>query len=150
MNTEMKIACVKALAADDWKKADRQRLNEVVEFLNICEQPERWKLLEAVTGHLLVEETDLPARAALLNLRIEALAETGRAKDALALAEKSYAAFAKVPTQLVTLKLADRLIATNAKPIWFDTARKKFTSPIFQALSYQGKAWHGNENGLRL
>src|SRR5262249_10372590 len=99
-------AAVRALASDDWKKADRQRLNEVVEFLTICERPERWKLLEAITGHLLANETDLAAKATLLNLRIEALAEIGRATDALALAEKSFPEFAKVPSQLVTLKLA--------------------------------------------
>lgn len=97
---------VRALGNDDWKKADRQRLNEMIEFLTICEQPTRWKLLEAVTGHLLVTETDLTARATLLTLRIEALAEVGRAADALALAEKSYAELAKVPTQLVQLELA--------------------------------------------
>ncbi len=99
-------AAVEALASDEWKKADKQRLNEVIEFLTICERPERWKLLEAVTGHLLTSETDLPARANLLALRVEALAEIGRASDAVALAEKSFAEFAKVPTQLVTLKLA--------------------------------------------
>ncbi len=98
-------AAVRALATDDWKKAGRQRLNEVVEFLTICEQPERWKLLEAVTGHLLATETDLTAKATLLNLHIEAMAEGGRASDALALAEKSFPEFAKLPSQLVTLKL---------------------------------------------
>ncbi len=99
-------AAVRALNSDDWKKADRQRLNEVVEFLTICERPERWKLLEAVTGHLLATETDLAAKATLLNIRIEALGEIGRANDALALAEKSFPEFVRVPTQLVTLKLA--------------------------------------------
>jgi tetratricopeptide (TPR) repeat protein len=98
-------ACVRALAADDWKKAERQHLNEMVEFLTICEQPERWKLLEAVTGHLLASETDLAAKAALVNLRVEALAEIGRSKEALELAEKSFADFTKLPAQLVSLKL---------------------------------------------
>jgi tetratricopeptide (TPR) repeat protein len=98
-------SAVRALASDDWKKAGRQRLNEMIEFLTICEQPERWKLLEEVTGHLLATETDLTAKATLLNLRIEALAEVGRASDALALAEKSFPEFSRVPTQLVTLKL---------------------------------------------
>lgn len=97
---------VRALAADDWKKAERQRLNEVIEFLTICERPERWKLLEAVTGHLLESETDRPARANLLALRVEALAEIGRPRDALALAEKSFDQFKKLPTQRVILQLA--------------------------------------------
>jgi tetratricopeptide (TPR) repeat protein len=99
-------AAVRALASDDWTRAGRQRLNEMVEFLSVCERPERWKLLEAVTAHLLATETDLTTKATLLNLRIEALAEVGRASDALALAEKSYAEFARLPTQLVTLELA--------------------------------------------
>jgi tetratricopeptide (TPR) repeat protein len=99
-------AAVRALNSDDWKKADRQRLNEVVEFLTICERPERWKLLEAITGHLLADETDRAARATLLNIRIEALGEVGRSDDALALANNSFAEYAKLPTQLATLKLS--------------------------------------------
>ncbi len=99
-------AAVRALASDNWQKADRQRLNEAVEFLSVCEQPERWPVLEALTGQLLTTETDLTARATLLTLRIEALAEVGRASDALALADKSFPEFAKVPSQLVTLQLA--------------------------------------------
>jgi tetratricopeptide (TPR) repeat protein len=99
-------AAVQALESDDWKKADRQRLNEMIEFLTICEQPQRWKLLEAVTAHLLATETDLPAKATELALRIEALAELGRATDALTLAERSLPEFTKAPSQLVTLKLA--------------------------------------------
>jgi tetratricopeptide (TPR) repeat protein len=99
-------SAVRALESDDWKKADRQRLNEMIEFLTICEQPQRWKLLEAVTAHLLTTETDLPAKGTELALRIEALAELGRATDALALADKSYAEFTKAPSQLATLKLA--------------------------------------------
>lgn len=99
-------AAVEALAADDWKKADRQRLLEVIEFLTICERAERWKLLEAVTGQLLVTETDLAAKASLLVTRIEALAETGKSAEALALAEKSFPEYVKLPSQLVMLKLA--------------------------------------------
>ena len=121
-------AAVRSLAADDWKKAPRQRLNEVVEFLSICEQPDRWKLMEAVTGHLLADEADLPAKATLLAQRIEALAEIGRTTDALALAEKSLPEFAKVPTQLVTLKLA----AANV----YHKQMKDFTqaSKLYKAL----------------
>ena len=52
--------------------------------------------------------------------------------------------------KFVALKVADRLIAANAKPIWLDAVRKKLTGPIGQALAHQGKAWHGNENGLGL
>jgi tetratricopeptide (TPR) repeat protein len=106
-------AAVRALESDDWKKADRQRLNEMIEFLTICEQPERWKLLEAVTSHLLATETDLPAKGTELALRIEALAELGRATDALALAEKSLPEFTKAPSQLVTLKLAAASVYHN-------------------------------------
>ncbi len=52
--------------------------------------------------------------------------------------------------KFVALEVADRLIATNAKPIWFDAVRKKLTGPIFQALSDQCEAWHGYKNGLGL
>ena len=52
--------------------------------------------------------------------------------------------------KFVALKVADRLIAANTKPIWFDAVGKKLTGPIGQALAHQGEAWHGNENGLGL
>lgn len=97
---------IQSLASEDWRKADRQRLNEMFEFLLISEQPDRWALLESVAGHLLQTETDLKVKATLLEARIQALAELGRASEALQLADKSFAEFAKVPNLLVTLKLA--------------------------------------------
>jgi hypothetical protein len=52
--------------------------------------------------------------------------------------------------KFVALKVADRLIAANTKPIWLDAMGKKLTGPIGQALADQREAWHGNENGLGL
>src|SRR5262249_30023572 len=99
-------AAVKSLGSEDWKKADRQRLSEMLEFLLICEQPDRWPLLDSLAAHLLQTEMDLKVRATLFEARIQALAELGRASEALQLAEKALPEFAKVPNLLVTLKLA--------------------------------------------
>jgi tetratricopeptide (TPR) repeat protein len=77
------------------------------EFLLVCEQPDRWPLLEKVAGHLLEQkELDLAIRASLLNARVEALAEMGRADDAIRLADRSLPDFAKVPSLQVGLQLA--------------------------------------------
>ena len=70
---------VKALAAMDWKKLDRFRIQQMFAYLIVCQQPERWGLLAAVTEHLLAQKDfDLQFRAQLSAARLEALAQLGK------------------------------------------------------------------------
>src|SRR5260370_358357 len=84
-----------------WYKRSRPRPRS-----SVLASTERSKALEAVTGHLLRDESERVASATLLNIDVEALGENGKSEEALALATKPSAEFAKLPTQLATLKLS--------------------------------------------
>ncbi len=61
-----------------------QRLNQVFNFLRICEQPNRWPSMERVCRRLLEEENlDLQYRTQLHAVLMEAMARQGRAREAL-------------------------------------------------------------------
>jgi tetratricopeptide (TPR) repeat protein len=98
---------VQVLAASDWKQLGPERIHQMFDFLLACEQPQRWALLEGVARHMLAEaDLDRPLRARAHAALWEALAEQGRAREALTLVEPAVREFAKVPTLQVTVKLA--------------------------------------------
>ena len=102
---------VKVLDKMDWKKLDLNRLRQIFAFLQICEQPNRWPLMEAVTQHLLAQkDLDLEVRNQIITARMEALTQLNRAAEALKLAEQSMAEFAKTPVLQVRLQLSVALI----------------------------------------
>ena len=99
--------CVRSLSASDWKKANPQRLNDMLAFLLTCEQPERWPLLDALTQRLLEQkDLDPKVREQLIATRMEALAFTGHAKEALQLAEQALPDFAKIPSLKIHIQIA--------------------------------------------
>lgn len=101
-------AVVKTLAGLDWKKFDAERLSQMVEFLLVSEQPERWPLLEKIAKHLLPDkELEPKLRITLHTALMEALAEQGKAQEALKLVEPAVAEYAKQPIMQVTLKLLE-------------------------------------------
>lgn len=83
---------IQALAATDWKKWQPERVRQLYAFLTVCEQnePARWKLLDAVTEHLMAQK-DLEAedRTDLATARMEALANLGKTREALKLGEQA-------------------------------------------------------------
>lgn len=98
---------VKTLEATDWKKLDIARIRELFAFLSVCEQPDRWKLLEQVSSHLLEQKGEnLDFRSQLWTARLEALAHLGKAGEALKLAETVTPEFAKVPALHVRIQMA--------------------------------------------
>ncbi len=98
---------VKYLAGMEWKKMDLPRIQQMFAFLVLCEQPERWALLDRVAEHLLKEkELDLQYRAQLYTARMQALAHLGKATEALKLGEKVLPEFAKVASLKVGIQLA--------------------------------------------
>jgi hypothetical protein len=99
-------AAVKALAGMDWKKLDPQWVNQMFEFLLVCEQPERWPLLEAVARHLLARKDQDPKLRVLLHTGLlQAMAEQGRGKEALKLVEPALEEFARLPSLQVAVQL---------------------------------------------
>lgn len=98
---------VKTLGQMEWQKLDPARQREIFAFLQVCEQPERWPMLDEVAQHLLARAgLDLETKSQLYVARLEALTNTGRATDALKLAEKVAPEFAKAPALEVRLRLA--------------------------------------------
>ncbi len=97
---------VSAIEAMEWQKLDSARIREIFAYLQICEAPNRWPLLDRVTQHLLAEKgLDLESRTQFITARMEALTQVGKAAEALKLAEASAADFAKTPVLQVRLQL---------------------------------------------
>ncbi len=104
-------SAVNTLTAMDWKKFDTPRIREVFTFLTICEQPNRWPLLDQVAQHLLtLKDVDLETRSQFLTARMDALTKQGKAAEALKLAEQATPDFAKTPVLQVRLQLSAALI----------------------------------------
>jgi len=105
---------VQALEGMDWKKLDAIQKRELFTFLTICEQPNRWKLLDEVAQHLLEQKEDnLDFKSQLYAARMEALAHLGKAADALKLAEQVRPQFKKTPVLEVRIQLAVAAIHQN-------------------------------------
>ena len=102
---------IDALAAMEWKKLDVLTVRQIFSFLQLCNQPNRWPLLDAVAQHLLSQkDLDLEFRSQLYLARLDALTEMGRAADALKLAESVRLEFAKTPALLVRIQLGTAAI----------------------------------------
>lgn len=83
---------IKTLAATAWQKWEPERVRQLYAFLIVCEQnrPERWALLDAVSAHLLAQkELEAEERLELTTTRMEALANLGKAREALKLGEQA-------------------------------------------------------------
>ena len=102
---------VDALAAMQWQKLGVEKVRQIFSFLQMCNQPNRWALLDAVAQHLLGQKDfDLEFRSQLYLARVEALTQLGRAADALKLAEQVRPEFAKTPALLVRIQLGTAAI----------------------------------------
>lgn len=102
---------VEALAAMDWKRLGTERVRELFTFLQVCEQPNRWPLLEQVATFLLEQPGfDRETRTLLVTARMESLAQQGRAAEALKYAAEVQPEFAKTPALLVRVQLATAAI----------------------------------------
>lgn len=104
---------VEAVAASNWKQLDEVRLNQLVEFLLVCGAGNRWPLAEQVAGFLLARPAasqDPQVRATLYALRMQALAELGRAREALTLVAPAGREFAKLPGPRVQVQMAEAVV----------------------------------------
>lgn len=90
---------VETLSAANLERMSVPQLNSVFDFLLICEQPNRWPLLERVC-RLLLSKPGLDVKyRVLLNTRLmESLASQGRSDEALRLMEPALAEVARVQT----------------------------------------------------
>ncbi len=97
---------VAALAAMPWQKLDATQVRQIFAFLQVCNQPNRWALLDAVAQHLLAQpDVDREFRAQLYLARLEALTELGKAGEALKLAAAAQPEFAKTPALQVRVQI---------------------------------------------
>lgn len=97
---------IEALESMEWQKLDVGRIREVFTFLQICQQANRWPLLDRVTQHLLAQkDLDREIRTQLVLARMDSLTQQGKAAAALKFAEESAADFAKTPVLQVRLQL---------------------------------------------
>ncbi|MBM3993737.1 MAG: PKD domain-containing protein [Planctomycetes bacterium] len=100
-------AAIEAIEAMEWHKLDPSRVREIFSFLQICEQPNRWPLMDEIAKHLLAQkELDLDSRVQFIAGRMEALTNQGKAADAFKLAETVALDYAKTPVLQVRLQLA--------------------------------------------
>lgn len=98
---------VHTMAKSNWKQESPERIFQILQFLLVCEQPDRWQFLNDVAAHLLtLPEQDLKAQAQLLTARMEALGELGRSKEAIELGETSLPKFKKIPSLGIEIQLA--------------------------------------------
>lgn len=78
---------------------DTPRLYETFHFLNICRQPERWPVLERTCLALLKRDgLDIKTRALISTSLMQAMAQQGRASDALEMAEQFMARVGHIRT----------------------------------------------------
>lgn len=104
-------AAVDTIAAMEWHKLDVGRIREIFAFLQVCEQPNRWALLEKVAQFLLQQkDIELELRSQLYTARMESLMHQGKAVEALKLGAQATTEFSKTAPLLVRLQLATAAI----------------------------------------
>jgi tetratricopeptide (TPR) repeat protein len=97
---------VASLKDSEWQKFDGERLNRMFQFLLVCEQPDRWPLIDQVAEKLLAEPSlELKQKVFIQRTRMESLAHQGKAEEAVALGEKILGEFGRVPSLQVGFKL---------------------------------------------
>lgn len=87
---------VEVLSRTSWKTMNPVQLDKAFDFLIAAGQPGQWKLQAAMAGHLLArKDVDPPRKARLYDALLEAMAEDGRAAEAVKLSDKMLAELAK-------------------------------------------------------
>lgn len=105
------LRVIEWFSSRDWRHEDEQRIYQMFDFLLICDQPQRWFLMEQVTRHLLsLGETDPQFIADLYTARIEALGQLNRTDEALKLAAEGIKRFEKLGSQKLEVQLAEARI----------------------------------------
>ncbi|MCE9605992.1 MAG: PKD domain-containing protein [Planctomycetia bacterium] len=95
-----------ALRNSEWEKLDAERLNRMFQFLLVCEQADRWVLIDRVAEKLLAEPgLELKQKVVIQRTRMESLAHQGKGDEAIKLGEKILTEFGRVPSLQVGIKL---------------------------------------------
>ena len=121
---------VQGLASCDWQKLDRAKILQMFGYLMICEQPNRWPLVEAVTRYLLSQSgVDPEVRVQATTSLMEAMAEQGRGADALKLGDAAVKEFTTTPSLEVNIELEAAWI--NHRHLYeLSTAAKQYQAII--------------------
>jgi tetratricopeptide (TPR) repeat protein len=103
-------SATKILSTVNWTGWDTQQLNTIFDFLLICEQTDRWPIMEKLASHLLQQpNSDSQRRVIYYTALMQALAEQGRGSEAIKLMDKALNEVVKLPSLQVEilLKAAD-------------------------------------------
>ncbi|MAE62384.1 MAG: hypothetical protein CMJ49_13640 [Planctomycetaceae bacterium] len=90
---------VEMLSEIDVTQLQVRDLNDIYHFLRLCEQPDRWPVMERVCDHLLAQpELDVKYRALLYGSLIEAIARQGRGTEAVKIFDRAVAEIGSLRT----------------------------------------------------
>ncbi|MCC7418806.1 MAG: PKD domain-containing protein [Planctomycetaceae bacterium] len=104
-------AIIETLQSSDWRSLPAERLDQVFDFLNTCDDPARWPfLVELARERLKVTGTDPQFRAQMYRTLIEALGHTGKPGDLVPVLTQASTEFAKLPSLLVGVQLAEATV----------------------------------------
>jgi hypothetical protein len=99
---------IESLRKSDWKKLPGERLDQVIDFLQTCDHPERWAFLgEIAAERLKASDLDPQFRAALYKIQVEAIAHTGKPADLKPVMKLAQTEFGKLATLLVGIEIAE-------------------------------------------
>lgn len=118
----------------DWTGWDVARINTMFDFLLICEQPNRWPLVEKLAQALLAKPGADPKRRALYYTSLmHALAEQSRWDDSLKLMDTALTEFAKLPS------LQAEILMAGADVNWRNKKDFKEASRLYEKLINEHK-----------
>jgi tetratricopeptide (TPR) repeat protein len=113
------LRIIRACESLDWKTYGPARVSQLFEYLLVCQQPERYPLLEGVSNYLLeLPDLDPQMRAIAWASRLEAMAAQGRGRDAIKLLDKGLDQLAKQPSLrvLIQMKAAEVYVRFMKEP----------------------------------
>ena len=91
-------AIIESLRKSDWKKFPGERLDQIVDFLQSCDDGAKWAFLgEIAAERLKASDLDPQFRSALYKTQVEAIAHTGKPIDLKPVMKLAQTEFAKLP-----------------------------------------------------
>ncbi len=124
----------KILSELNWTGWDNLQVNTVFDFLLICEQPDRWPMIEKLAKFLLDKPGSDPKRRVIyFTSLMQAVAEQGRGAEAVKLMDKPLTEFAKLPS------LQAEILMTGADINWRNLRDFKEASRLYEKLINEHK-----------
>lgn len=104
-------AIIRTLQSSDWRSLPPEKLDQVFDFLDTADDPARWPfLVELTRERLKAAGTDPQFRSQMYRTLIEALGHTGKPGDLVPVLKQATTEFAKLPSLLVGVQLAEATV----------------------------------------